>query len=78
MPGPEVADVDDATIGVIGYGTSHWAIDESRHQMERESGVRTGYLRLRAYPFTRELGEFIDRYERIYVVEQNRDAQMLA
>jgi 2-oxoglutarate ferredoxin oxidoreductase subunit alpha len=77
VPRPEVADVDDARIGVIGYGTSHWAIDESRHQMERESGVRTGYLRLRAYPFTAELGEFIDRYERIYVVEQNRDAQML-
>ena len=37
----------------------------------------TGYLRLRAYPFTTELSEFISRYQRIYVVEQNRDAQML-
>ena len=39
--------------------------------------MRTGYLRLRAYPFTPELDEFIDRYARIYLVEQNRDAQML-
>ena len=38
----------------------------------------TGYLRLRAYPFTDELSAFIDRYDRVYVVEQNRDAQMLA
>jgi 2-oxoglutarate ferredoxin oxidoreductase subunit alpha len=70
-------DVPGTDIGVIGYGTSHWAIDESRDQLEREQGIRTGYLRLRAYPFTEDLGAFIDRYDRIYVVEQNRDAQML-
>ena len=41
--------------------------------------MRTGYLRLRAYPFTaRSSTQFIDRYARIYLVEQNRDAQMLA
>ena len=39
---------------------------------------RAPYLRLRAYPFTDELTTFLDRYERIYIVEQNRDAQMLA
>jgi 2-oxoglutarate ferredoxin oxidoreductase subunit alpha len=78
VPKPAVVHADGATIGIIGYGTSHWAIDESRAQLEREFGVRTGYLRLRAYPFSAELDEFIDRYERIYVVEQNRDAQMLA
>ena len=77
VPKPEVQDVHGAEIGIIGYGTSHWAIDESRGQLERENGVATGYLRLRAYPFTAELTAFIDRYKRIYVVEQNRDAQML-
>ena len=75
VPKPEV--VDEATeIGIIGYGTSHWAIDESRDQLERETGIKTAYLRLRAYPFTDELTAFIDRYKRIYIVEQNRDAQM--
>jgi 2-oxoglutarate ferredoxin oxidoreductase subunit alpha len=34
-------------------------------------------LRLRAYPFTPELTEFLERHARVYVVEQNRDAQML-
>ncbi len=77
VPRPEIVHETGAEIGIIGYGTSHWAIDESREQLEREFGMRTGYLRLRAYPFTTELGEFIDRYQRIYVVEQNRDAQML-
>jgi 2-oxoglutarate ferredoxin oxidoreductase subunit alpha len=78
VPKPDVQHADGAEIGIIGYGTSHWAIDESRDQLHREFGVRTGYLRLRAYPFTPELDEFLDRYARIYVVEQNRDAQMLA
>jgi 2-oxoglutarate ferredoxin oxidoreductase subunit alpha len=77
VPKPEIEHTDGAEIGIVGYGTSHWAIDECRDQLQREFGVRTGYLRLRAYPFTPELDEFIDRYSRIYVVEQNRDAQML-
>jgi 2-oxoglutarate ferredoxin oxidoreductase subunit alpha len=78
VPGPVVIDDARAEIGLIGYGTSHWAIEESRDQLEREFGVHTGYLRLRAYPFTPELDAFLDRYSRIYMVEQNRDAQMLS
>ena len=77
VPRPDVHDSTGAEIGIIGYGTSHWAIDESRDQLERETGIKTSYLRLRAYPFTDELTQFVDRYPRIYVVEQNRDAQML-
>jgi 2-oxoglutarate/2-oxoacid ferredoxin oxidoreductase subunit alpha len=78
VPKPEVIDAQGTDVAIIGYGTSHWAIIESRDQLEREAGVRTAYLRLRAYPFTEELSAFIDRYKRIYVVEQNRDAQMLS
>jgi 2-oxoglutarate ferredoxin oxidoreductase subunit alpha len=78
VPKPEVVDAPGAEIGIIGFGTSHWAIDESRDQLERETGMRSGYLRLRAYPFTEELQAFAQRYARIYVVEQNRDAQMLS
>jgi 2-oxoglutarate ferredoxin oxidoreductase subunit alpha len=78
VPKPVVQDVDGAEIGIIGFGSSHWAIEESRDQLLRESGIKTAYLRLRAYPFTEELTVFLDRYERIYIVEQNRDAQMLA
>ncbi len=77
VPRPEVTDAPGAEIGIIGFGSSHWAIDESRDQLARESGLAAAYLRLRAYPFTEELAAFVDRYSRIYVVEQNRDAQML-
>ena len=44
----------------------------------RRGGLKTSYLRLKAYPFTRDLGAFIDAHDRVYVVEQNRDAQMAA
>ena len=43
-----------------------------------EYSIETDYMRLRAYPFTREVHDFIEQHERIYVVEQNRDAQMLS
>jgi 2-oxoglutarate ferredoxin oxidoreductase subunit alpha len=78
VPKPEVLDHPDAEIAIIGYGTSHWAIDESRAQLEQETGITSAYFRLRAYPFTEDLGPFIDRYARVYVVEQNRDSQMLS
>jgi 2-oxoglutarate ferredoxin oxidoreductase subunit alpha len=78
VPGPEIREADGAEIAIIGYGTSHWAIDESLDQLARESALRCAYLRLKAYPFTDALPPFIDRFKRIYVVEQNRDAQMLA
>jgi 2-oxoglutarate ferredoxin oxidoreductase subunit alpha len=78
VPRPEIQHADGAEIALIGFGSSHWAINESRDQLQREADVRTGYLRLRAYPFSDELGPFIDRYRRVYVVEQNRDAQMRA
>jgi 2-oxoglutarate ferredoxin oxidoreductase subunit alpha len=77
VPGPIVDERPDASVGIIAYGTSHWAIVESRDQLVREADLETSYLRLRAYPFSPALGEFIDRHDRVYVVEQNRDAQML-
>ncbi|MFZ0817382.1 MAG: 2-oxoacid:acceptor oxidoreductase subunit alpha [Candidatus Sulfotelmatobacter sp.] len=78
VPRPEIAKGTNAKIGIIAYGTSHWGIIESRDQLRNEYGIETDYLRLRAYPFTREVHEFIEQHERIYVVEQNRDAQMLS
>src|SRR5262249_4653731 len=75
VPEPIVEDAE-AEIGIIGYGTSHWAIVESRDQSERESGIKTAYMRVRAYPFSSEVDAFLARYPRVYLVEQNRDAQL--
>ena len=76
VPKPEVAGEGNAKVGIIAYGTTHWAIVESRDQLRQEKKLETDYLRLRAFPFTKAVAEFIDGHERVYVVEQNRDAQM--
>jgi len=76
VPAPVVENDKDAKIGIIGYGTSHWAITESRDQLREETSVKTSYLRVRAYPFNEDILAFIDAHERIYIVEQNRDAQL--
>jgi len=77
VPQPEIDRVPGAKIGFIAYGTSHWATTESRDQLREETDVKTSYLRLRAYPFNDELVQFIDTHDRVYVIEQNRDAQLL-
>jgi 2-oxoglutarate ferredoxin oxidoreductase subunit alpha len=77
VPKPVVDMQANAKIGFIGYGTSHYAIEESRDQLREEMKVETSYFRLRAYPFTEDLAAFVDAHERLYVIEQNRDAQAL-
>ncbi len=78
VPPPEVDLADGAEVGVIAFGTSHWGTVESRDQLRDERGLATSYLRLRAYPFTPHLAEFVGRHDRVYVIEQNRDGQMRA
>ena len=78
VPSPEIELVDGARIGLIAWGTTHWAIVESRDQLNNEEQLQTSYLRLRAYPFTSEVWDFVERCDRVYVVEQNRDSQMLS
>jgi len=75
VPAPEVQ-TGKSGIGIIAYGTSHWAIVESRDQLRNEYGVETDYLRVRGYPFSPQVHEFIAAHERVYIVDQNRDAQM--
>jgi 2-oxoglutarate ferredoxin oxidoreductase subunit alpha len=78
VPKPDVELQAKGKVGIIAYGTTHWAIVESRDQLSNEAQLTTSYLRLKAYPFTPEVFEFIDTCDRVYVVEQNRDSQMLS
>jgi 2-oxoglutarate/2-oxoacid ferredoxin oxidoreductase subunit alpha len=78
VPRPEVVQTGKARIGLIAFGSSDFAIRESRNQLSKEYGLDTDYLRLRAYPFSREVHDFVASHDRIYVIEQNRDAQMLS
>jgi 2-oxoglutarate ferredoxin oxidoreductase subunit alpha len=76
VPAPAVLETKNADIGIIAYGTSHWAVVESLDQLKQEYEIKASYLRLRAYPFNEQVKDFVRRHQRIYVVDQNRDAQM--
>ncbi len=78
VPAPVVTTNPRAKIGYVGSGTSDFAVRESIEQLQAEYSIEASYLRLRAYPFTAHLIDFIRRHDRVYVVDQNRDAQWLA
>jgi len=66
-----------ARIGMIAIGSSDYAARESCDQLQAEYNLAVSYLRPRAYPFTPHLEDFIRRHDRVYVIDQNRDAQLL-
>src|SRR5580693_3049785 len=78
VPEPIVTVNPKASIGFIAAGTSDYAVRESCEQLHNQHGIEASYLRLRAYPFTDHLLDFIRSHERLYVVDQNRDGQWLA
>ena len=78
VPAPVVTLREKAKIGFVAAGSSDYAVRESCDQLKNEYGIEASYLRLRAYPMTQELTDFLRRHERVYVVDQNRDAQFLA
>ncbi|MGO9830457.1 MAG: 2-oxoacid:acceptor oxidoreductase subunit alpha, partial [Myxococcaceae bacterium] len=77
LPAP-VLEGQGAAVGIVAYGSSHHAVLEAREQLRREKGIETDYLRVRAYPMSREVETFVQSHERVYVVEQNRDGQLAA
>jgi 2-oxoglutarate ferredoxin oxidoreductase subunit alpha len=76
VPAPVVHTRPSASVGVIGYGSTEAAILEAVHQLDSEHGITADFLRVRALPFTEEVSDFVNRYEQIFVVEQNRDGQL--
>ncbi|HUK18096.1 MAG TPA: 2-oxoacid:acceptor oxidoreductase subunit alpha [Bryobacteraceae bacterium] len=77
VPEPVVNIVPGARIGFVAIGTSDYAVRESCDQLRNEYQIDASYLRLKAYPFTEHLVDFIRHHDRVYVVDQNRDAQLL-
>ncbi len=76
VPRPELRTGYTPTrLGVIHYGSTAAAMDEAIDLLGKE-GVQVDALRLRAFPFGPELGAFLDSHAQVFLVEQNRDAQM--
>ncbi|MBW7883446.1 MAG: 2-oxoacid:acceptor oxidoreductase subunit alpha, partial [Caldilineaceae bacterium] len=75
VPAPVVETVDGARIGIISIGSNDPAIVEARARMKAD-GLETSYLRLRALPLNGEVREFVEKHDKVYVIENNFDGQL--
>jgi 2-oxoglutarate/2-oxoacid ferredoxin oxidoreductase subunit alpha len=66
---------EPARVGVIHYGSTAPAMDEAQALLARD-GLHVDTLRIRAFPLALEVAEFVREHEHVFIVEQNRDAQM--
>ncbi len=76
VPAPELIKASKGSaIGVIHFGTSRDATLEAVDSLKAE-GVAIDTLRLRGFPFNKTVDAFIEEHDTVFLVEQNRDAQM--
>jgi len=75
VPAPAVDYSEKYRVGIISVGGCDGAVQEARDTLS-ESGIHLNYLRVKAFPFNDQVQSFLDNHDRIYVVEQNRDAQL--
>ena len=75
VPGPEFHMQTGADVGIVSLGGCHAAVLEAIDGL-RGQGISADYMRIRAFPFNESVREFIDSYASVFVVEQNRDAQL--
>ncbi|HET7102746.1 MAG TPA: 2-oxoacid:acceptor oxidoreductase subunit alpha [Terracidiphilus sp.] len=75
-PAPVIQGNGTSKVGFIAFGTTDYALRESIDQLRKTYGVSVDYLRIRAFPFAQEIHDFVVSHERVYVVEQDRDAQL--
>jgi 2-oxoglutarate ferredoxin oxidoreductase subunit alpha len=61
--------------GVIYYGSTSPAMDEAL-EMLAASGGALDLLRVRAFPFHQDVSDFVSGHDAVFVIEQNRDAQL--
>jgi 2-oxoglutarate ferredoxin oxidoreductase subunit alpha len=75
VPGPEFRRQPGADVGIVSLGGCHSAVLEAIDRL-KEQGIAADYMRIRAFPFNESVREFIDSHSTVFVVEQNRDAQL--
>jgi 2-oxoglutarate ferredoxin oxidoreductase subunit alpha len=76
VPAPVIRQAKEKTgFGAIYFGSTAPAMDEALAALD-EQGLHLDTLRLRAFPFSDAVSEFINAHEQVFLVEQNRDAQM--
>lgn len=76
VPGPETYQKEKKSeFGMFFFGTTTWSALEARDMLEDE-GITLDAMRVRSFPFNDEVRDFVESHDRIFVIEQNRDAQL--
>ncbi|MDP6617053.1 MAG: 2-oxoacid:acceptor oxidoreductase subunit alpha, partial [Gammaproteobacteria bacterium] len=75
VPGPAINYSEKNNTGIISIGSCNHAVREAIDTLGEE-GLGVNYMRIKALPFNGQVQEFIEAHDKIYVVEQNRDAQL--
>ncbi|MBM5812166.1 MAG: 2-oxoacid:acceptor oxidoreductase subunit alpha [Gammaproteobacteria bacterium] len=72
---PALSDGQGASLGLVSFGSCDAPVREALAEL-RAGGLAIDYLRVRAFPFGTEVEEFLAAHAALFVVEQNRDAQL--
>ena len=75
VPEPVIERHKTAEWGIISVGSCDYAVAEAVEVLARK-GIHLSYMRVKAFPFGDAVTEFLHQHQRIFVVEQNRDAQL--
>ncbi len=75
VPTPEIEYSKFKNTAILSVGSCDGAVKEALVQL-KEKNIGLNYCRVKAFPFSDDVKDFIDKHERVYVVEQNRDAQL--
>ncbi|WP_411278437.1 2-oxoacid:acceptor oxidoreductase subunit alpha [Gemmatimonas sp.] len=75
VPAPEFHRQANADVAIVSLGSCHSAVLEAIDRL-RDQGIVVDYMRIKAFPFNSSVREFIDAHDAVFVVEQNRDAQL--
>lgn len=76
VPAPHLYQEENlSTYGVLFFGTSEYSAEEAIDMLKAE-GVQLDAIRIKSFPFNRTVDDFIHSHDKLFVVEQNRDAQM--
>jgi 2-oxoglutarate ferredoxin oxidoreductase subunit alpha len=75
VPAPIVRRKDGATFGLVSIGGCNAGVLEAQDWLA-ERGFRTDYMRIRGFPFDTSVRDFLTAYDVVFVIEQNRDAQL--
>jgi 2-oxoglutarate ferredoxin oxidoreductase subunit alpha len=76
VPKPQLyQEINRQENGILFFGTSTFSVEEAMDELKLE-GIAVDAMRIRAFPFNKAVEDFIKAHKRVFVIEQNRDAQM--